>query len=262
MTSHREDGLLYRTPAIVLRKVEVGDHDMMLTLLTRERGKISVMAKNARKSVKRFSGVLELFYLLDVVIRENNRTAYAVEASVENPFEAIRSDVMRLAYAGYWAEAVIRFMEEKVRQDGLFSLMVLSLGGLDAGMRPPEEWSIFFHLKFLALTGHTPELSHCLACRMDLDRSGLQRWRFDIRQGGLICDRCANDGALRVVLSKGTLKQLLWFQQSEPEKARVVRFSRQALSEGLSFLETFLAFHLDKDLSSLKFLNKLRDHTR
>lgn len=262
MRSPREDSLLYRTPAIVLRKVDVGDHDLMLTLLTLERGKLSVMAKNARKSVKRFSGVLELFYLLDVVIRENTRTAYAMEASVEDPFESIRSDVVRLAYASYWAEAVIRFMEEGVRQEGVFHLLAHSLGGLDAGIRPPEEGSIFFHLKFMALTGHAPELSHCLTCPMDLDHSDQQRWRFDIRQGGLVCDRCDGGGPLRAVLSKGTLKQLLWFQKSEPEKARVVRFSRQALAEGLGFLETFLAFHLDKELRSLKFLNKLRDNTR
>jgi DNA repair protein RecO (recombination protein O) len=63
---------------------------------------------------------------------------------------------------------------------------------------------------------------------------------------------------MRSTLSKGTLKQLIWFQTTEPGKSSVIRFSRQSLAESLGFLERFLTFHLDKELSSLKFLNKMR----
>lgn len=258
MRSSQEETQLYRTPAIVLRRVDYGDHDYILTLLTRTKGKVSVMAKNAKKSVKRFSGVLELFYVLDLVIRENPRMAYVMEASVEEAFEMIRSDILKTAYASYWAETVIQFMEEGVRQEGVYGLLVHSLAGLDAGIRPPEEWSIYFQLKFLELSGHAPELSHCMECRTDIDSIDHVTIRFDIKQGGLVCNRCGSHSPFRIGLSKGTIKQLIWFQKSEPAKASMVRFSKQGLIEGLHFLETFLAFHLEKELRSLKFLNKVR----
>ncbi|MBU1169248.1 MAG: DNA repair protein RecO [Proteobacteria bacterium] len=259
MRSSHEDTLIYNTSAIVLRRMDYGDHDSILTLLTREKGKISVMAKNAKKSVKRFSGTLELFYVIELVIRENLRMAYMMEASVEEAFETIRSDILKTAYASYWAETVIQFMEEGVRQEGVYSLLVHSLMGLDLSLRPAEEWSIYFQLKFLELSGHAPELSHCQVCETDVDEIDHIRIRFDIKQGGLVCNHCGGPSPFRIDLSKGTIKQLIWFQKSEPGKASMVRFSKQALNEGLGFLEVFLAFHLEKELRSLKFLKKIRN---
>ena len=57
-----DNSLIYNTEALVIRRVDYSDHDVILTVLTRHKGKLSLMAKNARKSVKRFSGLLELFY--------------------------------------------------------------------------------------------------------------------------------------------------------------------------------------------------------
>lgn len=257
MTPYPKDAHVYNAQAIVLRRTDYGDHDYILTLLTREKGKISVLAKNAKKSVKRFAGTLELFYHLDLVIRESPRMAYLMETSVNEAFENIRWDIVKTAYASYWTETVVQFMEEGIRQEGMFSLLSHCLSGLDSSSRPAEEWSIYFHLKFLELTGHSPELSHCLSCGMVLDSIPSIRIRFDIKTGGISCERCQTMDRV-LSLTKGTIKQLLWFQMSDPEKAAVVRFSRQALGEGLGFLETFLAYHLEKDLRSLQFLNKIR----
>ncbi|MBS3810049.1 MAG: recombination protein O N-terminal domain-containing protein, partial [Desulfobacterales bacterium] len=59
----------FSTPAILLRRIEYGDYDLIATFLTRAKGKISVIAKNAKKSRKRFSGLLEPFTALDLVCR-------------------------------------------------------------------------------------------------------------------------------------------------------------------------------------------------
>ena len=54
------------TPAVLLRRVDYGDFDLILTLFTETTGKISVIAKHAKKSKKRFAGVLELFTVLKI----------------------------------------------------------------------------------------------------------------------------------------------------------------------------------------------------
>jgi DNA repair protein RecO (recombination protein O) len=117
---------------------------------------------------------------------------------------------------------------------------------------------VLFHLRFLELSGHAPELAFCLVCKKALDEIGHVRFLFDIRQGGLICPDCGKPSLLRIPLAKGTLKQLLWFQKTEPGKTSVMRFSRRSLSESLEFLERFLGYHLEKELGSLKFLNRIR----
>lgn len=253
-----DNSLIYNTEALVIRRVDYADHDVILTVLTRHKGKLSLMAKNARKSVKRFSGLLELFYALDLVVRESSRMAHLQEASLAEPFEGIRRDILKTAYASYFAEIVNRFLEEGTRDHGVYDLLFHTFSELSGGSRAPEETSLFFQLKFLKLTGHSPELSSCLACRKPLDHMDQTRVLFDVGQGGIVCQSCGKRSPATLELTKGTLKQLLWFAETEPGKSSVIRFSRQTLLESLRFIERFLPFHLEKDLMSLKFLNTIR----
>jgi DNA repair protein RecO (recombination protein O) len=254
-----DNSLIYNTEAIVIRKMDYGEHDLILTLLTRHKGKLTVMAKNAMKSVKRFSGLLELFYALDIVILENSRMAYIQEASLAEPFEGISRDILKTAYASYLAETVNRFLEEGARDEGIYDLLFHALGDLSTGRRTPEEASLFFQIKFLGLTGHTPELSFCLSCRKDLDDMDQVRVFFDIEKGGILCRTCGRATRSGLELTKGALKQLAWFSETEAGKASVIRFSKPALLESLRFVERFLPHHLEKELLSLKFLNTIRN---
>ncbi|MGD2024091.1 MAG: recombination protein O N-terminal domain-containing protein, partial [Desulfobacterales bacterium] len=64
---------VFSTPAILLRRLDYGDFDLILTFLSLQRGKISLIAKSAKKSKKRFAGVLELFSLIDIVVSTGKR---------------------------------------------------------------------------------------------------------------------------------------------------------------------------------------------
>jgi DNA repair protein RecO (recombination protein O) len=63
----------FSTPAILLRRIDHGDHDLIITFFSREKGRIPVIAKNAKKSRKRFSGLLEPFTVLELVCRSPRR---------------------------------------------------------------------------------------------------------------------------------------------------------------------------------------------
>ncbi|NNK84664.1 MAG: hypothetical protein HKO91_03815 [Desulfobacterales bacterium] len=81
---------------------------------------------------------------------------------------------------------------------------------------------------------------------------------FDLTKGGLVCENCCQNISKRITLSKGTIKQLLWIDQGDLAKAKRIRFTPQALNEGLTFLEAFVPFHLGKEPKSLKFLRQIR----
>jgi DNA repair protein RecO (recombination protein O) len=254
-----DDVPIYNTQAIVVRRTEYGDHDLILTCLTRDKGLITVLAKNAKKSVKRFSGILELFYVLDVVVRDSRNMACLQEASLYEPFEGFRSDIIPFAYASYWAESMIRFLEENVPQERLYDLLFHAFLELDSGKRSPEELSVYFQLKFLEFSGLEPEISRCMVCQKPLDEIQHVRVMVDLKQGGLICNDCGNFLPSRVYLSKGALKQMLWFRTAEPGKGSVIRFSKASLMECLDFLERFVAYQMDRETGSLKFLRKTRE---
>lgn len=249
---------LRKARAILLRKVEYGDHDVVLTFLTPEEGKVSAFAKNAKKSVKRFSGVLELFTLLEIVIRQGKGLPYLEEASILSPYESIRTDYLKLAYAGYWAEVTIQWLEEGVPQESLFTLFEAALSALHDARRSPGSVSILFQLLFLEMAGFAPSLTQCAGCGAPFESPSKERVLFDLDRGGVVCSQCRGQARHRMAISVGALKQLRWVLDEGLEGAFRVRFSPVAEREALTLLERFLPRHLGREPKSLSFLSNIR----
>jgi DNA repair protein RecO (recombination protein O) len=97
----------FSSQAILIRRIDHGDFDLILTFLTLDFGKLSCIAKHAKKSVKRFGGVLELFHVLDIVCSKGRgKLLILKEASVRHSFVGIRCGIEKTAYASYWAQLV------------------------------------------------------------------------------------------------------------------------------------------------------------
>ncbi|MDM8516159.1 DNA repair protein RecO [Desulfobacterales bacterium HSG16] len=250
----------FSTAAILLRKRQYQDHDLIISFFTQDFGKISVIAKYAKKSVKRFAGILEPFCILDLTCRKSKKSNldFLNEAVLQESFSNIRSDVLKTAYASYWAELVDKWMEERADNVWLFELLSFVLKRLDEG-QPPEYLSILFQIRFLAMLGFCPNLIYCNICGKDMHQMNGHYVSFDLMAGGLICRSCKTGTQMQHRLSKGSVKQLLWLVQSaDLSQAERVKFSAAASKEGLDFLETFVPWHLGKKIKSLSFLRQIR----
>jgi DNA repair protein RecO (recombination protein O) len=250
----------FSTPAIMLRRTDFGDYDLIVTFLSLSRGKVSAIAKSAKKSTKRFAGVLELFSVLEIVCREPRAKGLPVleEAVLREPFAGIRADIIKTAYASYWVELVQGWSEENAKQAGVFRLLEYALKGLDGGNVPESALSILFQMRFMRLCGLSPNLINCSLCGAEIGEVPKNDLAVDLPKGGILCDRCAPGAPRRMVLSKGTIKQLIWAESGNIAKAGRIRFTPQALKEGQLFLEDFVPFHLGKKPRSLSFLQKIR----
>ena len=250
----------FSTPAIVLRRIDFGDYDLILNFFTLNSGKISVIAKSAKKSVKRFSGALELFSVLDVVCSSSRGKGLPVlqEAALKQPFSKIRADIVKIAYASYWAELINVWMEDGKKQVQIYQLFQYVLEELDLGYIQQEALSIIFQIRFIKISGFCPDLTRCGNCRIEIEEIKKGKIVFDIIKGCLICDRCSSATLDKIHLSKGTIKQLLWVESGGLKKAGRIRFTKTALSEGLKFLEAFVPYHLGMEPRSLAFLRQIR----
>ena len=251
---------LFSTPAILLRRLDYGDFDLILTFLSLERGKISLIAKSAKKSTKRFAGVLELFSLIEAVVRTGKGRALPVlqEATLISPFSTIRNDIRKTAYASYWCELLNNWVEKNQKQAPLYYLLKHALSQLDGGAPTAAEISIFFQMRLLNLSGHSPSLRKCGRCHKNLEMIQSNQAVFDIAKGAILCDECTSGAGGRIRLSKGTIKQLLWVESGDLKKATRVRFGAQAIKESLEFLEAFVPYIMGKQPQSLKFLKQIR----
>lgn len=249
----------FSTPAIMLRRIDHGDYDLIITFLSLHNGKRTVIAKYAKKSVKRFSGILELFSVLHIVCKAGRGSLPVLqEAALIQPFPGIRKDIRKTAYASYWSEIINQWAEEGKNQTHLYELFHHVLNSLNQGHTSVEALSILFQIRFLTLAGLSPNLSACVTCRKSIERIKDIKIMFDLAKGGLVCEMCANGAKSQLTFSKGTLKQLIWVNSKELKKTERVKFTPQALKEGLGFLEAFVPYHLGKEPRSLKFLHEIR----
>ena len=248
------------TPAIILRRVEYGDFDLILSFLTLEKGKLTAIAKAARKSTKRFGGILELYSTLDIVCRTYRRNGLPVlqEAVLKNAFPCIRANIIQTAYASYWVELIDTSSEEGQKQPELFRLLQFALCQLDQKRMSPEALSVLFQIRLLLLCGYRPDLRNCRDCRRTVDELDAREFQFDLSRGGLVCRRCMGAESGRLTMSKGTLKQLHWIESGGLLKAGRVRLSKVAIDESLRVLEAFVPYQLGKEPRSLKFLQQVR----
>jgi DNA repair protein RecO (recombination protein O) len=250
----------FTTPAILLRRSSYGDYDLIVTFLTLQKGKLTVIAKNAKKSRKRFSGVLELFSLLHLVCTGPRGRGMPVlqEATIEHPFSNIRGNIMKTAYASYWVELITLWLEEKKTQTRIYHLLQYCLSALDAGHFDEKNLSIIFQIRFLTISGLSPNFSRCSKCRMETDQIAGSRLAFELAKGGILCQKCASKSVSRLNISKGMVKQLLWIQANDLKTVRRLKFNRTDLRDGQKLLEAFVVYHLGREPKSLKFLNNLR----
>lgn len=253
----------FSTDAILLRKIEYGDHDFIISFLTRSNGKISVIAKNAKKSVKRFTGALDLFSVNQIHCtypkKKKDGLTILSQADLENGFGNIRYDVFKTSYASFWTELIHFWLEEEKSQPELYDLLFFSLDTLNTGSISGEVIHLLFLIRFMRLSGFEPNIEYCGSCKTPLDGIEQNKVMFDFKEGRIICQNCTKgDTKYGRRVSKGTLKQLFWINKNDVNRVDRIKFSGLSIKEGESLLESFIPFHIGREFKSLQFLNRLR----
>ncbi len=253
----------FLTNAILLRKIEYSDHDFIISFLTESKGKISVIAKNAKKSIKRFSGALDLFSVNHIQCtypkKKKDGMTILSHADLENGFANIRYDVFKTAYASYWAEVMHYWLEENKQQSGLYHLLLFSLDALNKGNLTKEVISLFFQIRFMSLSGFFPNIENCEQCKTPVDKINQKKVWFDFQEGRIVCKNCINKiSKYGLLVTKGTLKQINWINTSDISRADRIKFSKEAIIEGEKMVEAFIPFYMGRELKSLQFLDRIR----
>ena len=242
--------------AVVLRSVDYGEADRVITLLTEARGKISAFARGARSSKRRFGGALEPFTLLDAELKERpGSDLWTLDSVVvRRAFGEIRQDLARIACAGYACELARELVREGEAQAELYALLVEYLELLDA--RPAEPVGLrAFELRALDAAGVLPRLDACVRCGGALPAGA--RLRFDPGEGGVLCGRCGPAHARAPILSAETAAALRRLLAGDLAAAAGAPLAQPGATEARDALAAYIEHHLGRRLQSRKFLDEI-----
>lgn len=176
--------LLEKVEGIVIRTRDYGETHKIVTLLTRDKGKVGVMARGAKKPKSRTSSVTQPFIHGMFLIHIGSGLGSLSQGEMISSLRTIREDIVKTAYASYLAELTDKLMEEKKPDTFIYEQFLQSLIWLHEG-KDPSIVTMMYELKMFKKAGFAPIVDHCVHCGR-----GEGPFSFSIREGGLLCFRC------------------------------------------------------------------------
>jgi len=241
---------LYRDDAIVLRTHKLGEADRIITLLTRQHGRVRAVAKGVRRTTSKFGSRLEPFTHVDLQIAEGRNLDTITQAETLDLFHAgIGLDYDRYTAGTVMLETAERLVvEEREPSVQQYLLLVGALRALAAGDgRRPGQVLDSYLLRSLAVAGYAPSFEHCARCGLE----GPHRW-FSPSMGGAVCATCRIPGSASPAAETLTLLGALLSGDWAVVAASDDRHRREA--SGL--VSAYLAWHLDRGLRSLAYVER------
>jgi len=166
--------MIKKADAVVLRTLNHGDTSKIITLYSRETGRLKLMAKGVRSPKSRAAGLFEPTRYLQVVYYSKANSALQLFKTGEliDGFFGLERDFDRLTLAQVVVELLDRSVEDEAGQALLFDLLVHTLRRLSDSQITPAPIFWFFHLHLLLELGFRPHTEHCAICRRPLDAGG------------------------------------------------------------------------------------------
>ncbi|MFK2824400.1 DNA repair protein RecO [Bacillus sp. B190/17] len=197
--------MLQKIEGIVIRASSYGETNKIVTIFTREKGKLAFMARGAKKPNSRLSAVTQPFTHGSFLVRFGSGLGTMQQGEMLTSMRHIREDLIMSAYAAYMAELLDKSVEEKRANPYVYELLEQTFHYLNEGY-DAEILTHIFEMKMLQVIGLRPELSSCVNCG-----SQEGRFAFSIRENGLLCHRCFGIDPYLLQLSTAALKLLRLF---------------------------------------------------
>jgi DNA repair protein RecO (recombination protein O) len=258
----------YRDDGIVLRTQKLGEADRIITLLTRQNGRVRAVAKGVRRTKSRFGARLEPFTHVDVMVHPGRSLDVITQAEVIRPYGApLASDYPRYTAGTAMLETAERFTpmekEPALRQFLLLIGGLRTLGGAggttdtdgatDAGedAREPRLVLDAFLLRSLAVAGYAPALEECSRCGTAGD-GGARLTAFAVAAGGMVCANCRPPGAASP--APQTVALMLALLRGDWDGA--MRSERRHRVECSGLVAAYLQWHLEHSIRSLRHVER------
>ena len=235
------------TCGLVLRETVTRDADKILTVLTPDRGRLSVIARGARRKGSRVAAACQLLAYSEMTLYEKGRWTMLDAADTIELFDGLRQDLTALSLAAYFAE-----LTEAV-SDGsggdVLPLLLNALYALSALKKPPQLVKPAFQFRLMALAGYEPMADGCALCGAPQPENPM----LDVVHGVVHCGKCREKGGLSLPLTASGLAALRYVLYGDPRR----RYSFSLPPEGLRALnhaaDAYVSAQLERSFRTLDY---------
>lgn len=239
--------------AIVLRVTDYNDRDALLTVLSRNHGKLTIKARGLRRKNSPLIAPCQLLAYGEFTLFEYKGQYSINEAVSLELFQSLRKDLLKLAAATYFAQVSELISQEDIPNPELQSLLLNCLYAMSKLNLSHEFVKPVFELRAACLSGYTPDLFGCHIC------GNQNPDRFDLSAGMLECQGCRSSGSLgiRLPVTPAVLEAMRYICLCNPKKLFSFEIGSDNLKLLSSLTEAYLTTQLERGFSTLDFYKSL-----
>jgi DNA repair protein RecO (recombination protein O) len=240
----------FKARGIVLRERASGESDKYVVLLLKGIGKLTVLAKGARKPRSKFLAGTQPFTYADFVIYDGGKFNAMSQIDIIESFYGLRDDYDKLCYANYFLELYDKVLIPGEECDDLLLLLLKALSVLAKDKVPLELAVCAFDLKFLQFSGYGPELDRCSECGASLENVVM------FHANGCVCHVCGDDLSNAFVASPGFIKALKYIADANHSNIFSFETGQSTLDKLKQASEIIFSSHVNVRVKSLELISK------
>jgi DNA repair protein RecO (recombination protein O) len=236
----------FKTQALVIKSIDWKDTSRIVSLYTREAGKMNVIARGARRIRSTYAGMLETMNLVEAVIYVSEKRQIQIlgELALENGFSGIKKDYYKTGHVYAILELADRFLQPGDKDAVFFDFLAVLLAEMTE-IRDPRIVFWYFLLKFCSYLGFKLNLSSCSACAGEL---GEEESFFSAAHGGLSCAACQKGAGSGWPLPAAAREFLIQLQKGRHQRLSQSVFKEPGRFPYTEFLLAYLRHHTDENL--------------
>ena len=248
-----------KSEGVVLKKIKWSESSQIVTVYSKDYGKLKLVAKGALRPKSRFFGGLELFGIIEFVFYKKEKAELYILSSSDlvKTFPKISSDIKRYAIASAGMELLDRLISGEEKNLRIYNLVLKFLPGaekLDEDYVDSLLW--VFALKLAVYLGYKPKFDFCVGCGKKIEEDFIF---FNSERGGLVCKNCTQKDGFYFRLKKTSadwVSQILKYDLNRVQKLKLADDEKNIIG---NLVLDFLAYHTGrgKELKSLEFLKKI-----
>lgn len=227
---------------IVLAESNVGDYDKMLTILTPNLGKISCVAKGARRPRSALLAGTQIFCFGEYLVFKGSQTYHINSVEPIEVFYNLRIDLDKLKYAVHINKIVQDVTQENQNTYKILQLLLNTLYTISELDKNLDMVLGVFKLRLLSILGFTPKIEKCTNCE---EKEKLEY--FSIKDNGLKCKTCGKQDTSAISISQSTLNAIKYTITAPPKKLYSFNLKDEALEEFKLLTKIYFNEKLEKD---------------
>lgn len=251
----------YSANGIILRRIDLGETDRILTVFTREYGKLSAVAKGSRRPGSKLAGASEPFTYEKMFLSRGRELDILTQADIKESFPNVKADISSIAYAVYTLELTNSFIDERQPNPDLFDTLLSTMYVLESGV-DPEITTRYFELHLLSILGYQPNFEVCLRCGKQLmalksRTTANNKIAFSPSLGGFVCKECDQQPGDAIKVSSAIISYIQALLRAEPHKLKEMRMPPGARRDLRNILKWHIRYRLEHELKSIDFINAI-----